>query len=167
MEFMGRKMFAYLGYLYCRAEEWSTTVSVLSQIPVLWRMEYLERIEKVASLSDGIWFYSNSIVCNSFRDGEWTSFSFSLFLIKKISPLFFADITWILWSSDREDLCGMNEVLDLWMRRCMSGKSGCQYPERVTDMPDIFGLANDEFVPSPKRTHHSTKLKVTSDSSNN
>ena len=37
-------------------------------------------------------------------------------------------------------------MLDLWLRGRMSGKSGCQYPEWVTDRPDIFGLANDEYV---------------------
>ena len=60
------------------------------------------------------------------------------------------------------------------MRGSISGKYGCQYPEWVTDRPDIFGLANSEFmemktcrwqVPFPKWMHHSTKLKVTSDSS--
>ena len=28
----------------------------------------------------------------------------------------------------------------------MSGESECQYLEWVADRPDIFGLANDEFV---------------------
>ena len=42
VEFMGRKMYAYLGYLYCLAEGWSKTESVLSQIQVSWNMGYLE-----------------------------------------------------------------------------------------------------------------------------
>ena len=63
----------------------------------------------------------------------------SISVFKKITPLSFADITWILWNLDWEYLCGMNEVLDLWMRGCMSGKSGCQYSEWVTDKQDIFG----------------------------
>jgi len=28
----------------------------------------------------------------------------------------------------------------------MAGKRGCQYPEQVTDRPDMFGLANGEFM---------------------
>ena len=46
VEFMGRKMYAYLGYLYCPAEEWSMMGSVLSQIQVSWNMEYLEGMKE-------------------------------------------------------------------------------------------------------------------------
>ena len=37
-------------------------------------------------------------------------------------------------------------MLDLWLRGRMSGKSGCQYPEWVTDRPAMFGLANGGFL---------------------
>ena len=45
VEFMGTKMYAYLGYLYCLVEGWSKTGSVLSQIQVSWNMGYLESMK--------------------------------------------------------------------------------------------------------------------------
>ena len=142
---MGRKMFAYLGYLYCPAEEWSMTGSVLSQIQVSWNMEYLEVVRKWSRWLP-TWIYLNSIICNSLGMESGLLFLFLFFFLEKINPLSLADITWILWSFDWEDLCGMNEMLDLWLRGRMSGKSGCPHPEWVTDRPDIFGLANDEYM---------------------
>ena len=43
---MGRKMFAYLDYLYCSAEGWSMPGLVLSQIQVSWNMGYLEGMKE-------------------------------------------------------------------------------------------------------------------------
>ena len=164
---MGRKMFAYLSHMYCLAEGWSKPGSVLSQIRVSWNMGYLEGMEE---WNGWLPFYLSSIIYNSL---EWRV-GFSLFF-KKITPLSLADITWILWSFDQEALVEWMEVLGLWLWGSMAGRSGCQYPEWVTDRPDIFRLEIVDLfgmktcrwqVPFPKWMHHSTKLKVTSDSSN-
>ena len=92
VEFMGRKMYAYLGYLYCSAKGWSMPGLVLSQIQISWNMEYLEGM-KEWSRRLPIWIYLNSIICNL----KWRvdfSFSFSFFL-EKMTPLSFARISWI------------------------------------------------------------------------
>ena len=124
---------------------------------------------------DGFPFILNSIICNL----EWRvsfSFSFPFFYLEKITSLSFAEISWILcsfeWEAFVEWTCG---IWDGDCRGDIAGKSGCQYPEWVTDRPAMFGLANGGFfcgmktcrwqVPFPKWMHHSTKLKVTSDSS--
>ena len=100
-------------------------------------------------------------------------FLFLSLFFKKITPLSLSDMIWILWSFEWEAFVEWTVVLRLW--GSMAGKSGCQYPEWVTDRSDMFGLANGEFmwemktyrwqVPFPKWMQHSTKLKVTSDSS--
>ena len=77
-------------------------------------------------------------------DGEWAFLS--LFFLKKIAPLSLANISWILWSFEWEAFVEWTVVLRLWLRGSIAGKSGCQYPEWVTDRPDMFGLANGEFL---------------------
>ena len=99
-------MFAYLGYLYCPAKEWSMMGSVLSQIQVSWNMEYLEVVRKWSRWLP-TWIYLNSIICNSLGMESSLLFFFLLFFLEMITPLSLADITWILWSFDWKALCGM------------------------------------------------------------
>ena len=42
--------------------------------------------------------------------------------------------------------CGMDCGVEIVIAGSITGKSGCQYPEWVTDRPDMFGLANGEFL---------------------
>ena len=101
---MGRNMFEDLGYLFCSAEGWSMMGPVLSQIQVSWNVEYLEGMKE---WSGWLPIYLNSIICNSLGWRVGFSFLFSLLFLKKIAPLSFADIIWILWSFDWKALCGM------------------------------------------------------------
>ena len=110
---------------------------------------------------------------------KWrVGFSFSFFSLFFFKEDNFTLLCWYILNSLEfwmGGFCGMN--CGFWDGDCwgdIAGKSGCQYPKWVTDRPAMFGLANGGFcgiktcrwqVPFPKWMHHSTKLKVTSDSS--
>ena len=95
VEFMGRKMYAYLGYLYCLAAGWSKTGSVLSQIQVLWNMGILEGMEWMVWMASHL-FELHNLQLEMESGLLFFFFSLSLFL-KKITPLSFAEISWILF----------------------------------------------------------------------
>ena len=170
-------MVAYLGYLYCSAEGWSILGSVLSQIQVSWNMGYLEGMKWMEWMASHL----NLFELHNFAtwNGEWASlflFSSSLFFKEDNPTLLCWNILNFFGVLDGK-LNGMSLwSMRWWLRGSIAGKSGCQYPEWVTDMPAMSGLANGGFcgiktcrwqVPFPKWMHHSTKLKVTSDSSKN
>ena len=165
---MGRKMYAYLGYLYCLAEGWSKSGSVLSQIQVSWNMGYLEGMKWMEWMASHLNLFGLHNLQLEIESGLLS------FFLKKITPLSFADISWILWSFEWDAF--VEWTCGIWDGDCrgdIAGKSGCQYQEWMTDRPAMFGLANGGFcgiktcrwqVPFLKWIHHSTKLKVTSDS---
>ena len=84
---MGRKMFAYLGYLDWSAEGWSMSGLVLSQIQVSWNMEYLEGMKWMEWMASHL-NYLNSIICNFLGCRVDFSFFFSLFFKEDSSTLF-------------------------------------------------------------------------------
>ena len=92
MEFMGRKMYAYLGYLYCLAEGLSKRGSVLCQIQVSWNMGFLEGMKWMEWVASHLNLFEFHNLQLGMESGLLFFFLLSFFL-KKILPLSFADIS--------------------------------------------------------------------------
>ena len=141
MEFMCRKMYAYVGYLYCLAEWWSIPGLVLSQIQISWNMGYLE------GMKEWSWWLPILFELHNLQLGMESGllFFFFCFLEDNSTLLCWFTLNFfevlngkLLWDELR--------CLRWWLRGSIAGKSGFQYPEWVTDRLAMFGLANGGFL---------------------
>ena len=80
MEFMGRKMFAYLDYLYCLAEGCSKPGSVHSQIQVSWNMGFLEGMKWMEWMASHLNLFELHNLKLEMESGLLFFFSLSFFL---------------------------------------------------------------------------------------
>ena len=144
---MGRKMYAYLGYLYCLAKVWSKPGLVLSQIQVSWNMGFLEGMEWMEWMASHLNLFELHNLQLGIESGLLFFFLLlSLFFKEDNSTLLCWNILNLFGVLDGK-IYGMNLwSMRWWLRGSIAGKSGCQYPEWVTDRPAMFGLANGGFL---------------------
>ena len=135
-------MYAYLGYLYWLAEGWSKPGSVLSQIRVSWNMGFLEGMKWMEWMASHLNLFGLHNLQLEIESGLLS------FFLKKITPLSFADISWILWSFEWEAFVEWTVVFEKVIAGGgIAGKSGCQYPELMTDRP-VLTVLKCHFHPS-------------------
>ena len=153
---MGRESVAYLGYLYCRAEWWSTKDCNLAKFQSCggWNVhgkgrKWTHTWKGILSL---IWtLYFATLL------GEWDFYfsHFHHFLEKIILTL----SCWYALNSlefvMRRPFVGwLGTLRRFWVfdfGGIMSGEGGCQYLEWIVDGPDILRLANNGYTKEKDR----------------
>ena len=145
---MGRKMYAYLGYRIASSKGDPKRGRYLAKS----RSHGTWGFWRVWSGWSGwlpIWIYLNSIICNlKWRvDFSFLFFSLSLSFREDNSSLLCWNILNFFGVFEWGSFCGMNLwYMRWWLRGYITGKSGCQYSEWVTDRSAMFGLANGGFM---------------------